>query len=214
MVQRFGWTFAPGDKVMQIENDYDKEVYKPPSRARHCITRAGWPKESHRHSGAQRFRPAAMVEAGGMAERGCCEASTGMTPEDLAALRRAVRSLEHPDLAAPLANMLGNPIERIGDLLPIPARHAIPTATSKGLEVALNYLDNAKLIHLLKAVGSSPLLKATQTAHRTRTAFLCQEILWQICEELELHRAYRWFSPITLANLCCDAGCDEGAIHW
>jgi exodeoxyribonuclease V alpha subunit len=27
MVERFGWTFAPGDKVMQIENDYDKEVY-------------------------------------------------------------------------------------------------------------------------------------------------------------------------------------------
>jgi exodeoxyribonuclease V alpha subunit len=26
-VDRFGWTFAPGDKVMQIENDYDKEVY-------------------------------------------------------------------------------------------------------------------------------------------------------------------------------------------
>jgi exodeoxyribonuclease V alpha subunit len=26
-VARFGWTFAPGDKVMQIENDYDKEVY-------------------------------------------------------------------------------------------------------------------------------------------------------------------------------------------
>jgi exodeoxyribonuclease V alpha subunit len=26
-VERFGWTFAPGDKVMQIENDYDKEVY-------------------------------------------------------------------------------------------------------------------------------------------------------------------------------------------
>ena len=25
-VERFGWTFAPGDKVMQIENDYDKEV--------------------------------------------------------------------------------------------------------------------------------------------------------------------------------------------
>jgi hypothetical protein len=40
--------------------------------------RAGWPKESHRHSGAQRFRPAAMVEAGGMAGRGCCEASTGI----------------------------------------------------------------------------------------------------------------------------------------
>ena len=26
-VERFGWTFAPGDKVMQIENDYNKEVY-------------------------------------------------------------------------------------------------------------------------------------------------------------------------------------------
>ena len=26
-VERFGWTFATGDKVMQIENNYDKEVY-------------------------------------------------------------------------------------------------------------------------------------------------------------------------------------------
>jgi exodeoxyribonuclease V alpha subunit len=26
-VERFGWTFVPGDKVMQIENDYDKDVY-------------------------------------------------------------------------------------------------------------------------------------------------------------------------------------------
>ena len=26
-VERFGWTFAPGDKVMQIENDYKKDVY-------------------------------------------------------------------------------------------------------------------------------------------------------------------------------------------
>lgn len=26
-VEGFGWTFAPKDKVMQIENDYDKEVY-------------------------------------------------------------------------------------------------------------------------------------------------------------------------------------------
>jgi exodeoxyribonuclease V alpha subunit len=27
VVQRFGWTFAVADKVMQIENDYDKDVY-------------------------------------------------------------------------------------------------------------------------------------------------------------------------------------------
>src|SRR6202011_2884196 len=26
-VERFGWTYCRGDKVMQIENDYDKEVY-------------------------------------------------------------------------------------------------------------------------------------------------------------------------------------------
>ena len=26
-VERFGWIFAPGDKVMQIENDYDKDVF-------------------------------------------------------------------------------------------------------------------------------------------------------------------------------------------
>jgi exodeoxyribonuclease V alpha subunit len=26
-IERFGWTFAPGDKVMRVENDYDKDVY-------------------------------------------------------------------------------------------------------------------------------------------------------------------------------------------
>jgi exodeoxyribonuclease V alpha subunit len=26
-VERFGWTFGPGDKVMQVENDYDKDVF-------------------------------------------------------------------------------------------------------------------------------------------------------------------------------------------
>src|SRR4051812_3117264 len=26
-VERFGWTFGPGDKVMQVVNDYDKEVF-------------------------------------------------------------------------------------------------------------------------------------------------------------------------------------------
>ena len=29
--ERFGWTFCPGDKVMQVENDYDydRDVYPP-----------------------------------------------------------------------------------------------------------------------------------------------------------------------------------------
>ena len=26
-IERFGWTFCPGDKVMQVENDYDKDVF-------------------------------------------------------------------------------------------------------------------------------------------------------------------------------------------
>jgi exodeoxyribonuclease V alpha subunit len=26
-VERFGWTYGPGDKVMQVENDYAREVY-------------------------------------------------------------------------------------------------------------------------------------------------------------------------------------------
>jgi EcsC protein family len=60
-----------------------------------------------------------------------------MTPEDLAALREAVRSLEHPGFAARLTNMVGKPIELIGDALPTSARHEIATATSKALHTAL-----------------------------------------------------------------------------
>jgi exodeoxyribonuclease V alpha subunit len=26
-IELFGWTFCPGDKVMQVENIYDKDVY-------------------------------------------------------------------------------------------------------------------------------------------------------------------------------------------
>src|SRR5215212_3434898 len=26
-VERFGWSFGPGDKMMQVENDYDKDVF-------------------------------------------------------------------------------------------------------------------------------------------------------------------------------------------
>jgi hypothetical protein len=59
---------------------------------------------------------------------------TGMAPEDLAALRKAVRSLEHPGLAARLTNMIGKPVELIGNALPASAsqviaviRHAILT---------------------------------------------------------------------------------------
>jgi exodeoxyribonuclease V alpha subunit len=39
-VERFGWTFALGDKVMQIENDYDKDVYNGDIGNIECINPA------------------------------------------------------------------------------------------------------------------------------------------------------------------------------
>jgi EcsC protein family len=60
-----------------------------------------------------------------------------IAPDDLSALRRAVQSLEHQGLAARLTNIVGKPIELIGDILPTSASQAISTATSKGLEIAL-----------------------------------------------------------------------------
>src|SRR6516162_5474347 len=60
-----------------------------------------------------------------------------MTESDLVALRSAVWSLEHPGLAARLTNMVGKPIELIGDALPTSARRVIVTATSKALQAAL-----------------------------------------------------------------------------
>jgi hypothetical protein len=60
-----------------------------------------------------------------------------MTQEDLEALRRAVRSLERPGLAARLTNIVGKPVELIGYALPSFASQAIASATSRGLEAAL-----------------------------------------------------------------------------
>src|SRR3989441_9350034 len=60
-----------------------------------------------------------------------------MTEDDLATLRRAVASLEHPGLAARLTNMVGKPVELIGYALPASASQAITAAASKALNVAL-----------------------------------------------------------------------------
>jgi hypothetical protein len=85
-----------------------------------------------------------------------------MTPEDLAALRIAVQSLEHPGLAARLTNMVGRPIELIGDALPASATQAITTATSKGLEVALKVA--LRTMQRTPHSGSRLLHKALATA--------------------------------------------------
>jgi hypothetical protein len=60
-----------------------------------------------------------------------------ITLEDREALRSAVKSLEHPSLAARLTNIVGKPVELIGYALPAFASKAIASATSKGLEAAL-----------------------------------------------------------------------------
>src|SRR3982075_511702 len=60
-----------------------------------------------------------------------------MTLADREALRKAVRSLEHPSLAARLTNLVGKPVELIGYALPSFASKAIASATSTGLEAAL-----------------------------------------------------------------------------
>jgi hypothetical protein len=85
-----------------------------------------------------------------------------ITPHDLTALRRAVQSLEHPGLAARLTNMVGKPIELMGQMLPAFASEAISTATSKGLEVALKVA--LRTMQESPHAGSQLLHKALATA--------------------------------------------------
>src|SRR4051812_50087148 len=85
-----------------------------------------------------------------------------MNPDDLASLRNAVQSLDHPVLAARLTNLVGKPVELIGLALPPSASRAIATATAKGLELAL---QAALRTMRRKAVAGSTLLhKALATA--------------------------------------------------
>jgi EcsC protein family len=83
-----------------------------------------------------------------------------MTPEDVAALQRAVRSLEHPAFAARLATLMGKPIELVGHVVPASARQAITIATAKSLEVALK----AAVRTLQRNPGSRLVHRALATA--------------------------------------------------
>jgi hypothetical protein len=85
-----------------------------------------------------------------------------MTPEDLAALRTAVRLLEHPGLAARLTNLVGKPIDFISNALPVAASRAIATATAKGLEAALKVA--LQTMQPAPHAGSQLLHKALATA--------------------------------------------------
>ena len=57
---------------------------------------------------------------------------------DLQALRTAVAALEHPGLAARLAEIAGKPIELVGRALPETASKAVAAATTKALDAALS----------------------------------------------------------------------------
>ena len=85
-----------------------------------------------------------------------------MKLEDLAALQTAVQSLEHPGLAARLTNMVGKPIEFIGDVLPASASNVIAIATSKSLEMALKVA--LRTMQGTPHAGSRRLHKALATA--------------------------------------------------
>ena len=66
------------------------------------------------------------------------DAATGLSAEDRAALHEAVRALEHPGFAARLANVIGQPVERVGRALPPAAAEAIAAVTAKALNAAMS----------------------------------------------------------------------------
>lgn len=75
-----------------------------------------------------------------------------MTPEDLAALQKAVVALENPGLAARLTTMVGKPVELIGLALPASASRIIAQATARGLELALKIA--------LRTMGQNPRMES------------------------------------------------------
>jgi hypothetical protein len=87
---------------------------------------------------------------------------TELTRDDLEALRRAVRSLENPSLAARLTSMVGKPIELIGQALPDSASNAISNATSRALDMALKVA--LRTMRRDSHAGSALLHKALATA--------------------------------------------------
>jgi hypothetical protein len=66
------------------------------------------------------------------------DATTGLSAEDRAALREAVRALEHPGFAARLAGVIGQPVERVRRALPPAAAEAIAAVTAKALKAAMS----------------------------------------------------------------------------
>jgi hypothetical protein len=64
-------------------------------------------------------------------------ATTMLSDDDRAALRRAVIALERPSLVARLANMVGRPLEVLGHALPAPVRAVVSSAAEAALRASL-----------------------------------------------------------------------------
>jgi hypothetical protein len=89
-----------------------------------------------------------------------------LSPEDLAALRRAVRALEQPGLAARLSAAAGAPLEMIGRSLPAPVTEVVGRTTEVAmrgaLRVALATLPRTEIV-----AGASSADTAVAVAERT-----------------------------------------------
>lgn len=94
------------------------------------------------------------------------QAAPVMSEDDLAALRRAVQTLERPGLAARLSAAAGTPIEMIGRSLPAPVMDAVTRSTEAALRAAIR----VALATLPKdgAVPSPSKLPVTQTEAESR----------------------------------------------
>ncbi len=100
-------------------------------------------------------------------------AGRDLNPEDLAALRRAVRALEQPGLAARLSAAAGAPLEMIGRSLPAPVTEAVGRTTEVAmrgaLRVALATLPRTQIVQGAGPSADSSADKAVAVAERVET---------------------------------------------
>lgn len=104
-----------------------------------------------------------------------------LSDTDLAALRRAVSTLEKPGLAARLSAAAGAPLDMIGRALPAPVTEAVSRATESAMRTSLRValatlpeagpaaIDPAKLDDILEAATDKALVpdsRISQTAQR------------------------------------------------
>lgn len=103
-------------------------------------------------------------------------AGRDLSPEDLAALRRAVRALEQPGLAARLSAAAGAPLEMIGRSLPAPVTEVVGRSTEAAmrgaLRVALATLPRKEVVAAASADTAVAVVERAETRIEGRLARL------------------------------------------